>query len=188
MLRYLYWEVGERRDVQIAAYQCLPGDSLNLNSSFAGKSATFEPTVCALWITGIDDVEPYTRVVDEVVFSTTQPEVARQQLSFAAVWWTEPALANLVIDADKGIVYGTMSITTLSWEHVRRVPQHQPELEPDGGDHRGDQPTRDACRDHLGAAARRHPDAQPEPRPHFARHDGVRELGQRVPRPVGRPL
>jgi hypothetical protein len=104
--------------VQIAAYQCLSGDQLFLNKTFPGKTVVFEPSVCALWISSAttDDVEPYKEIVGYVRFSTTQLETARQQLSFVAVWWTEPQLKNLVVDADRGIVYGTMSVTPKNWE------------------------------------------------------------------------
>ena len=128
--------------VQIASYQCAgAADTLSVDLSSLPNSADVTVSTingsCILFMNAATpkSVTFFKNATDLVRFSTTKYEWDRIQITFAVLYWTDSSVRRLVMDADKGSVFGF--VTPGSEQDVgaelRPVPLVRLRLEPADG-------------------------------------------------------
>ena len=110
--------------VQMASYQCAgAADTLSVDLSSLPNSADITVSTingsCILFMNASTpkSVTFFKNATDLVRFNTTSPLTNRIQITFAVLYWTDSSVRRLVMDADKGSVFGFVTPgTNKTWE------------------------------------------------------------------------
>ena len=128
--------------VQIASYQCAgAADTLSVDLSSLPNSADVTVSTingsCILFMNAATpkSVTFFKNATDLVRFNTTSPLTNRIQITFAVLYWTDSSVRRLVMDADKGSVFGfvTPGDEQDVGAELRPVPLVRLRLEPANG-------------------------------------------------------